>query len=240
MPLPVSRKIAKREPYRVKKTASFGKSLVLNGWTKFISRIWWSLLHETDDGEVMKMQAHYTDPLKPARPPLSTTPYPLILRLAVPRFSPPRCGPVACARARYGFTSTHVHVHVHMTHAECVYNIKLKSVYTFVHIFIYVRLCRVVCARRRDGAAIFQFKTSTLKVSFAHTPTDHGLSTRAHGKVRHSNPQRCPQAAHIPPLVPPACSPASSSSTCHPPQMHSLRAHYRVQVRTVVFSGAQH
>ena len=29
-------------------------------------------------------------------------------------------------------------------------------------------------------------------------------------------------------------------SNCHPPQMPSLRAHYRVQVRTVVFSGAQH
>ena len=44
-----------------------------NGCGKFISRIWWRLLHETDDGRLMKMQARYTGPLKAARPPLSTT-----------------------------------------------------------------------------------------------------------------------------------------------------------------------
>ena len=43
----------------------------------------------------------------------------------------------------------------------------------------------------------------------------------------------------------PPCGPASVVDqhphvNCHPPQMPSLRAHYRVQVRTVVFSGAQH
>ena len=65
---------------RVKKTASFGKSLVLNGCGKFISRIWQIILHETDYGEVMKMQAHYTDPLKPARPP-HPSPHPLNINL---------------------------------------------------------------------------------------------------------------------------------------------------------------
>ena len=43
-------------------------------WQIYLA-IWQIAFHETDDGEVMKMQAHYTDPLKPARPPLSTTPY---------------------------------------------------------------------------------------------------------------------------------------------------------------------
>ena len=48
-----------------------------NGCHKFISWIWWRLLHETDDDRLMKMQARYTGPLKAARPPLSTTPYEL-------------------------------------------------------------------------------------------------------------------------------------------------------------------
>jgi hypothetical protein len=39
------------------------------------SRIWCRLLHEIEDGRLMKMQARYTGPLKAARPPLSTTPY---------------------------------------------------------------------------------------------------------------------------------------------------------------------
>ena len=57
-----------------KKTASFGKSLGAQRLWQIYLAIWQIILHETDDGEVMKMQAHYTDPLKPARPPLSTTP----------------------------------------------------------------------------------------------------------------------------------------------------------------------
>ena len=49
---------------RVKKTASFGKSLGAQRLPQIFSRIWQIILHETDDGEVMKMLAHYTDPLK--------------------------------------------------------------------------------------------------------------------------------------------------------------------------------
>lgn len=56
------------------KNCSVWQGACANGCHKFISRIWWRLLHETDDDRLMKMQARYTGPLKAARPPLSTTP----------------------------------------------------------------------------------------------------------------------------------------------------------------------
>ena len=58
-----------------KKNCSVWQGACANGCHKFISRIWWRLLHETDDDRLMKMQARYTGSLKAARPPLSTTPY---------------------------------------------------------------------------------------------------------------------------------------------------------------------
>ena len=86
-----------------KKNCSVWQGACANGCHKFISRIWWRLLHETDDDRLMKMQARYTGPLKAARPPLSTTPYPRTPLPGAARWR--RCSDGSVYESRYFTTS---------------------------------------------------------------------------------------------------------------------------------------
>ena len=85
---------------------------------------------------------------------------------------------------------------------------------------------------RRTWLATHSPATRTYNV--VRVPTADAATPLAHAQcVR-------PQAAHAPLCVSrtEAARCPSSSPTCRPSQMLSLRAHYRVQVRTVVFSGS--
>ena len=73
-----------------------------------------------------------------------------------------------------------------------------------------------------------------------HSPERHSPPHSSHAHVDVTCVCLRPQAAPAPLRAPrtEAARCPSSSPTCRPSQMLSLRAHYRVQVRTVVFSGS--
>ena len=77
-----------------------------------------------------------------------------------------------------------------------------------------------------------------------HSPPCPAIRMQSESRHRHTalahaqcvRPQEAPAPLRVPRTEAARCP--SSSPTCRPSQMLSLRAHYRVQVRTVVFSGS--